>query len=395
MDYVKDWIQKQKELEQEVITMRRYLHQHAEVGSDLPITKQYIVEKLKSFGYHPKCNKGGSIEILVGKPEKKTILLRCDMDALPIMEKSNVPFRCTNGAMHACGHDLHSAMMLGCAKLLKQQEACLQGQVKMVFQPHEEGLVGCKKMMEDGILASPQVDAALGLHVLLGSHDPSGTIRMIQKEVCSSSTIFEIRIKGKQAHGSKPEEGIDALRASVQMYQMLHDLIPRERGMDHANVLTIGMLQAGVSHNVIPADSYMKCSLRSFQQDDQTYLMKRIHEVVKTIAAFYHAQADIHILQQAPCVYNDPDFVTYLYHAEKKCMKDYLKKQEKPLSVSEDFAYISERVPSIFATLAAGKPEDGYCYDHHHEQAIFDESCMIYGIYYLYTSAIHYLSDHM
>lgn len=395
MENLKSWIQQHNELKEELITMRRYLHEHAEVGSNLPMTKQYIVEKLISYGYHPKCHHGGSIEVIAGKPNHKTILLRADMDALPIEEKSDVFFRCTNGNMHACGHDLHSAIMLGCAKLLKENELDLKGQVKIVFQPHEEGLVGCERMIEDGILQSPNVDAALGLHVLLGSHDPSGTIRIISGEMCSSSTIFEIHVKGKQAHGSKPEEGIDALRTAVHIYQTLQEIIPKEIAMDHANVLTIGMLQAGVSHNVIPDHAYMKCSLRSYQDKDQKYIMKRIHEIVENVAQIYHASATVNILQHAPCVYNDKVMVSNIFHTQKIFMKHYLMALEKPLSVSEDFAHISQRVPSVFATLSAGRIEDGYIYGHHHEQAIFDESCMLYGVYFLYTTAIQYLLQDM
>lgn len=394
MEIVEQWIQHNKGRNQEIIEMRRYLHQNAEVGSFLPLTQKYIFEKLSSWGYQPVKNPNGSIYVLAGKKKGKTILLRSDMDALPVEEKTGLPFQSINGNMHACGHDLHMAMMLETARLCKEHEKDILGKVKIVFQPHEEGLIGCKRMIEDGILEEPHVDAAIGLHVLLGSADQTGTVRVKKKEITASSTIFEIKIQGLQAHGSMPEQGIDALRVGVHIYQALQELISKETYMQHANVLTIGILQAGIAHNVIPDQAYLKCSLRCFKEEDRTYIIKRIQELTHAIIDMYHATGQIVILQEAPCVYNDVSFTHEIMELEKEIFKDYLKETEESLPVSEDFAHISKRVPSLFVTLACGRPMDGYIYGHHNECAIFNEDCMMYGTYFLFSSALQWLEKH-
>lgn len=391
MEKVEKWISNHKELEREAIKLRRHFHEHPEVGHPLPQTQEYILKVLESYGYdNIIVNPGGSIETLVGPENTKILLLRSDMDALPLEEHTNLPFKSINGAMHACGHDLHASMMLMCAKLLKQHEDKLKGQIKIVFQPHEEGLVGCKMMIEEGVLKYPHVDAALGMHVMPGTDDKTGTIRTIRKAMTTSSTIFEINIKGKSAHGSMPEKGVDALRVAIHIYQQLQEIIPKEISMSHDNVLTIGILNAGKAHNIIPEKAYMKCSLRSYRPEDQEYIMMRVNELVQSIASMYHAQAGITILQQAPSVYNDPDFLKSVINVEKEYFGNYIKKLDTPLTISEDFAHITVNVPSLFVILSAGSKSDGYMYGLHNKAALFDESCMMYGIYFLYNAALNW-----
>ena len=278
MEKIEKWISNNKDIEQELIRLRRHFHEHPEVGHPLPQTQEYIVKMLEMYGYENIIvNPGGSIEILVGPHDKKILLLRSDMDALPLVEHTNLPFKSINGSMHACGHDMHASMMLMCAKLLKQNEKKLKGQIKIVFQPHEEGLVGCKMMIEDGVLKYPRVDAAVGLHVMPATEDKTGTIRTIRKAMTTASTIFEINITGKSSHGSMPEKGIDALRVAIHIYQQLQEIIPKEISMSHDDVLTIGIMNAGKAHNIIPEKAYMKCSLRSYRPDDQEYIMGRVN----------------------------------------------------------------------------------------------------------------------
>lgn len=392
MKKVKEWISENMDFEKELIEMRRYLHANPEVGSVLPVTTDFIVRKLKEFGYSPRINKNGSIYVLAGKKEGKVLLVRVDMDGLPIQENTDLYFKSINGNMHACGHDLHTTIGLGLAKLLKEKEAELNGSVKLVFQPHEEGLVGALKMIEDGIMENPHVDAAMGLHVLLGTKEDTGTIAAFPKEMTAASTIFEIEVQGKQAHGSMPEEGIDALRTSVHIYNAMQELIPKEIHMHHSNVLTVGILQAGTAHNIIPDSAYMKCSLRCFNNKDQNYLLKRIQEVVNLTCTLYGAKGKVHVLQSTPSVFNSFEFMHEIYQFEKPIFEEALKTMDTPLSVSEDFARISQLVPSLFVTCAAGKVSDGYIYGHHNECAIFDEKCMMSGVYFLFTSAMQWLN---
>ena len=340
MEKIEKWISNNKDIEQELIRLRRHFHEHPEVGHPLPQTQEYIVKLLEMYGYENIIvNPGGSIEVLVGPHDKKILLLRSDMDALPLVEHTNLPFKSINGSMHACGHDMHASMMLMCAKLLKKNEKKLKGQIKIVFQPHEEGLVGCKMMIEDGVLKYPR---------------------------------------------------IDALRVSVHIYQQLQEIIPKEISMSHDDVLTIGIMNAGKAHNIIPEKAYMKCSLRSYRPDDQEYIMGRVNELVQSIASMYHAQAGITILQQAPSVYNDPALLKSIMDVEKDVFGGYIKKLELPLTISEDFGHITANVPSLFVTLAAGCKQDGYIYGLHNKATIFDEGCLMYGLYFLYNAAMNW-----
>ena len=391
MEKIEKWISNNKDIEQELIRLRRHFHEHPEVGHPLPQTQEYIVKLLEMYGYENIIvNPGGSIEVLVGPHDKKILLLRSDMDALPLVEHTNLPFKSINGSMHACGHDMHASMMLMCAKLLKKNEKKLKGQIKIVFQPHEEGLVGCKMMIEDGVLKYPRVDAAVGLHVMPATEAKTGTIRTIRKAMTTASTIFEINITGKSSHGSMPEKGIDALRVAVHIYQQLQEIIPKEISMSHDDVLTIGIMNAGKAHNIIPEKAYMKCSLRSYRPDDQEYIMGRVNELVQSIASMYHAQAGITILQQAPSVYNDPALLKSIMDVEKDVFGGYIKKLELPLTISEDFGHITANVPSLFVTLAAGCKQDGYIYGLHNKATIFDEGCLMYGLYFLYNAAMNW-----
>ena len=181
-----------------------------------------------------------------------------------------------------------------------------------------------------------------------------------------------------------------SLRVAVHIYQQLQEIIPKEISMSHDDVLTIGIMNAGKAHNIIPEKAYMKCSLRSYRPDDQEYIMGRVNELVQSIASMYHAQAGITILQQAPSVYNDPALLKSIMDVEKDVFGGYIKKLELPLTISEDFGHITANVPSLFVTLAAGCKQDGYIYGLHNKATIFDEGCLMYGLYFLYNAAMNW-----
>ena len=383
-----------EELQTYLLEHFQWLHRHPELALKEYETTNYVKNVLKQTEGVELLNLGldtGALAKIEGKEPGGVVAIRADIDALPILEESGLSYSSENdGCMHACGHDMHASMMLMCAKLLKQNEQKLKGQIKIVFQPHEEGLVGCKMMIEDGVLKYPRVDAAVGLHVMPATEDKTGTIRTIRKAMTTASTIFEINITGKSSHGSMPEKGIDALRVAVHIYQQLQEIIPKEISMSLDDVLTIGIMNAGKAHNIIPEKAYMKCSLRSYRPDDQEYIMVRVNELVQSIASMYHAQAGITILQQAPSVYNDPALLKSIMDVEKDVFGGYIKKLELPLTISEDFGHITANVPSLFVTLAAGCKQDGYIYGLHNKATIFDEGCLMYGLYFLYNAAMNW-----
>lgn len=206
-----------KKLKDELIEYRRTIHKNPEVGSTLPKTKEYIIGKLKEFGYEPKeiCE-SGIVAVIEGKKPGKTFLLRADMDALPMSEANECDFKSTNGCMHSCGHDMHSAMLLGAAKLLKQNQDQIEGSVKLVFQPDEEGFTGAKKMIKAGVLKNPNVDAAMAMHVHSGT--PSNVVLYGLGTSIAGCNRFRIIVKARGCHGAMPETGVDPINIAAHIY---------------------------------------------------------------------------------------------------------------------------------------------------------------------------------
>ncbi|MDK2867621.1 MAG: hypothetical protein PWP38_1936, partial [Clostridiales bacterium] len=217
-------------MQEELVAFRRYLHQNPELSLDLPITVNFVKSKLVEMGYEPQdCGKSGIVAIAGGIRPGKVFLIRGDMDALPVEESADVPFKSTNGNMHACGHDLHTAMLLGAAKLLKEMEADIQGQVKLMFQPAEETLAGAKNMIEAGVLTAPDVDAAMMIHVMTGFPLPAGKVIVSQAGLtAAASDWFEIHVQGKGGHGAMPNNAVDPINAATHIFQAIQTIHSRE-----------------------------------------------------------------------------------------------------------------------------------------------------------------------
>ena len=260
------------EMSAELIAHRKYLHAHAETGFELKNTLSYVKKELEKMGYAPKpCGKAGLVALAGGKKPGKVFLLRADMDALPIREQADVDFACENGCMHACGHDMHTAMLLGAAGLLKKHEAEISGTVKLMFQPAEEIFEGSGDMIRAGVLEDPRVDAALMLHVMAGMPFDPGTVIVSGAGVSApAADYFEIRVKGKGCHGSMPNMGIDPLTAAAHILIALQEIQTRELAMTDRAVLTIGTMHAGTAANAIPDEgrepSYLRRNGTGFRQ---------------------------------------------------------------------------------------------------------------------------------
>ena len=234
-----------KALQEEIKAHRLWLHTHAETGFDLTETKPYVKSALTEMGYAVhECGKAGLVTT-VGKSGGKVLLLRADMDALPIAEEADVDFACQNGRMHACGHDMHTAMLLGAAKILKAHESELGGMVKLMFQPAEEIFEGSKDMIASGVLENPRPDAALMIHVAAGMPLPAGTVVVSAPGVSApAADYFTIRVHGKGCHGSAPQNGIDPLTAAAHILIALQEIHARELSASDEAVLTIGTFHA-------------------------------------------------------------------------------------------------------------------------------------------------------
>ena len=256
-----------KSIENEIIENRRFLHSHAEVGFELKETYDFVWSKLTQMGYTPtKCGKCG-IVCTLGRSSDKTVLLRADMDALPMAEDSGLPFASKNGNMHSCGHDTHTAMLLGAAKILKNFESEINGTVKFMFQPAEEPLAGAADMISDGLLSDNTVKAAFMIHSITGVPIPAGTLIVASGGVSSpAADYFKITVKGISCHGSTPQMGVDAITAAAHILIALQEISARELGVGNRAVITVGKFAGGTAGNIIADNVEMdNISIKSCQ----------------------------------------------------------------------------------------------------------------------------------
>lgn len=390
-----------KEIEAEITEIRRYLHQNAEVGFELENTVKFVKNKLNEMGVDCKrCGRAG-LRAEIGHAGEKTVLLRADMDALPISENSGEEFASNGGTMHACGHDMHTAMLIGAAKILKTHEAELGGKVVFMFEPAEELLAGARDMIEAGIL-DPKPAAAMMLHVMTGIPLETGSVVVSSGGVSApAADYFEITVKGKGCHGSTPNAGVDPITAAANIITGLHNIKSMELSMSERAALTIGKVSAGNSANVIPDTATLAGTMRAFDEDTRTFMKKRICEMVELVAKALRAEAKVEFISGCPSLLNDDKlsesvygYARELFGDDKAFTSDELmakSDRESQTSGSEDFAYISREVPSIMVALAAGKREDGYVYPLHHPSVRFDEDALVNGSALFAYTAIRFL----
>ena len=407
MDAKQLWEEAAK-LQETLVTDRRYLHAHAETGFDLKDTLAFVKKELQEMGYEPvECGKAGLVALAGGKKPGKVFLIRGDMDALPIQEQADVDFACPNGRMHACGHDMHTTMMLGAARLLKEHEDEIQGTVKLMFQPSEETFEGSKDMIASGLLENPKVDAALMIHVMAGMPFEAGTVVVSSPGVSApAADYFEITVRGKGCHGSMPNTGVDPLNAAAHILIALQEIHARELAMGDQAVLTIGTMNAGTAANVIPDSVVMGGSLRTFDEDTRSFMKERLIQISGGIAKAFRAEAEVIFGSGCPTLVNDKELAVCAEKYVKELMGkgrafsaeelNAMSNGEKSSKTagSEDFAYVSQEVPSIMLALAAGQPQKGYCYPQHHPMVKFDEDVLAGGrAVYAYT-AMRWLEVH-
>ena len=269
-----------KALAPEIVRWRRHIHENPEVSAVLPNTCAYVTAELRKMGYEPYPVGGGVVAMLDGQPDGKVILLRADMDALPMAEESGEPFASKNPhAAHTCGHDTHTAMLLGAAKLLMDNKEKVKGRVKFMFQPGEEGYNGCKNMIADGLLESPHVDVAFGMHSASASDYRTGTVLYSTGSYAASADAFKVTVHGKGCHGARPEEGIDPINIITHIHLALQTINSRERNQKEPLILTIGQLIAGTAENIIPNDGYLTGTIRAFNQEVRVHAKRRLEEI--------------------------------------------------------------------------------------------------------------------
>ena len=373
-----------KKLQEELVRMRRELHQIPEVGDVLPETRSYVEGKLKEYGipFTENSHDSGLIAVIKGGKPGKTLALRADMDALPITEENEVDYRSRHeGAMHACGHDTHMAMLLGAAKVLNEHKDELCGSVKLFFQTNEEGSRGAERMVNDGCM--DDVDAVFGTHIgcILSKDLPSGTVVAVPGCCMASFDKFVIKVKGTGCHGSTPEKGVDPINIAAHIVINLQEVLAREIAAVKPAVLTIGKFNAGVAYNVIPSEVVIEGTIRALEEDVRQELAKRIGEISKATAETFRGSAEYEMIWGAPPVVNDAKMAELAADSARDVLGNDMVVDHiaAPNMGGEDFAYYLMKKPGAFMFLSSADAKKHTDVPHHNPRFNVDEDVLWEG----------------
>ena len=362
---------------------RKDLHQIPEISFDLFKTSAYIKKELTDMGYeiHQAAITGW---IAYKKGKKDTaIAFRSDMDALPVLEKSDYPFPSTHpGKMHACGHDGHMAMLLGFAHYLKDQ-TLINDSIVLIFQPAEEYPGGAKVIVEEGFLEKFKVQKIFGIHLYPNLKE--GFYGLVKGPMMARNLEFNIKISGKSAHGASPHDGNDAIVAGAHLINQLHTIISRNVDPFEQGVITVGTIHGGEARNIIAQDVEITGTMRAFK-DEVFYLMKkRVEDIIEGIKLSFQVEITSDLMELYPVVNNDKEIVEFV---EKHLDSDY--EYIKPLMASEDFAFYQKKVPGMFTMLGTRNEEKGYIHPLHSCYFNFKDEVLIKGVELYITIAKAY-----
>ena len=377
-----------------ILTYRRTIHRDPEVGSPTPRTAAYIAGELKKLGYQPQALGGGLVTAITGKDTGRCVLLRADMDALAGREQSGLDFQADNGAMHACGHDMHAAMLLGAAALLRKYQDRLNGTVKLVFQPDEEGFTGAKAMLKAGVLENPKPQAAIALHVNSGT--PSGMVLCGRGTFMAGCTLFRVTVTGKGCHGAMPETGVDPINIAAHIYLSLQELTAREISAKKPAVVTVGRFQGGQAPNIIPEEAVLEGTIRTFDRELTARIMERIQAIAENTAVAFRGSAQVEEIASAPPLVNDPALMEQVAGwAEELAGKERVYRLDQGGMGSEDFASFSYELPCAYVLLGAGTPQEDPRYGKpmHNEAVVFNEDILPLGAALHTLFALRSLAD--
>lgn len=383
------FLKRAQELEASMKSDRHYLHQNAEVGFDLPITTKYVMDRLQEIGLEPKeiC-KSGVTALIEGKKPGKTYLLRADMDALSMNEKNVLEFASKTNAAHNCGHDMHTAILLGAAQILKENVDELEGNVRLMFQPNEEAFLGSKAMIEAGVL--DDVDVASCMHMML-DYDASN-YACAPGFFSSSCDGFKITVNGKGCHGAMPHLGIDPINVGMSICTAFQQLVSRETPPKETASLTFGQFSGGNTPNIVPDKVVIQGTLRTYNAELRAKLVNRMQTIVKSAGEMYGTTVEYEVLSDVPSIYVNPEMLeevkTYLSEIEGLTLAN----DNFRITPSDDMAFISEKVPTVYLLLQARVKDNPY--PHHNPKVLFDESAMTWGAAMHAQCAFEWLRNH-
>ena len=397
-------------IEQKVIEWRRHVHQNPELSNREFETAKYIETHLRSLGISVQTGvaKTGVVGILKGKKPGKVVALRADIDALPVTERNDLPFKSNvrstyngkeTGVMHACGHDSHVAILMGVAEVLSQMKSDIHGTIKFIFQPAEEGAPkgeegGAELMVKEGVLKNPDVDAIFGLHIAAGLD--AGKITYKSGGIMAAAQSYQINVKGKQAHGSRPWASVDPILASVQIINGLQTIISRESELTKEGaVITVGMMNAGIRSNIIPENATIVGTIRTLDYGMQDFINKRMKEMVPDIAKAFRAEATIEIDKGYPITFNHLELTSQMLPTLQRIASKENVLEIDAITGAEDFSFFQQKIPGLYFFLGGKaldvKPEEAA--GHHTPDFMLDESGFVLGVKTLSALALDYLEQ--
>lgn len=391
MAYI-DFKTQAESLRDELIARRRDFHMHPELGFEEFRTAGIVADELRKLGLEVQTGIGktGVVGILEGTQEGPTILVRADMDALPILEENEVEYASqTPGKMHACGHDGHTTIALGVAKLLSHQREHLAGRVKFVFQPAEEVVGGAKAMVADGVLNDPRPDVTLGLH--LWNSLPIGQLGVGDGPVMAGAGVFTIKVIGKGGHGAAPHTSVDPVVCAAQIITALQSIVSRNVNPLDSAVISVTQLQAGTAFNIIPQDVVLRGTVRAFKPEVHEVVDQRMREICKGIAGAMGCSVDFESQVGTLPVRNDPTVSARVRNRFQQFVSsDGLLLNERTMG-AEDVGLFMDDIPGMYFFLGAAVPSQEQYYGHHHPRFDFDENALPLGVALLSAAVAEYV----
>jgi amidohydrolase len=386
-----DFTREAEGLFDQLVAWRRDFHQYPELGFEETRTARLIAARLHDMGMEVQTGIGqtGVVGALAGATPGPTLLLRFDMDALPVTEATGLPFTSQHpGRMHACGHDGHMAIGLGVATLLARHQEQLAGCVKFVFQPAEEGLGGAFAMIADGVLEDPRPDVALALH--LWNHLPCGQIRVTSGPAMASSSIFTLTVRGKGGHGAAPHKANDPVLAAAHIVAALQSIVSRNIDPLNSVVVTIGEFSAGTTFNVIPDVAILKGTVRSYDSETHRLIYRRILEMAKNMATAFGCEASMETVAIVPAVVNDSAVADVVRRAAERVVGAEHVIAGRDMA-SEDMGHFLEEIPGCYFFVGSAGDTEELSYPHHHPRFNFDERALVTAVATMAVATARYV----
>lgn len=379
----------------ETINTRRDFHRHPELGLEEFRTSGIVAERLSSLGLAVSTGVGktGVVGLLKGKSDTPVLLLRFDMDALPILEDTGVDYASeTSGKMHACGHDCHTSIGLSAAKLLASRRDELHGTIKFVFQPGEEGAGGAELMVADGVLKDPKPDYSMAMHVW--NDKPVGWYGLASGPIMAGAHIFTVKLTGKGGHGASPHQTVDPIVAAAQIITALQTITSRNINPLESAVVSVGNLSSGTAFNIIPQEAVIKGTIRTFKPEILDIVLNRFLGIVQNLAEGMSCDAQIQIERVTFPVSNDPDLCQLMTSVVRKVDPKADIDHKHQTMGSEDFSFMMQDIPGCFIMVGSANHEKGLDYAHHHPKFNIDEACLPYAVAMIAQGAVDLLDNY-